>query len=87
MISRRFFTSGILVLGLSSQSQAAFFGIKTKAEKEADARVETEELNSLKKSLKLAKKKGKKLSSEDLYQACPSWHDDARARRRCSTHG
>ncbi len=66
MISRRFFTSGILVLGLSSQSQAAFFGIKTKAEKEADARVETEELNSLKKNLKLAKKKGKKLSSEDL---------------------
>lgn len=59
MISRRFFTSGIVILGLSSQSQAAFFGIKSRAEKEADARLETEELNSLKKNLKLAKKKGK----------------------------
>lgn len=66
MISRRFFTSGIVILGLSSQSQAAFFGIKSRAEKEADARLETEELNSLKKNLKLAKKKGKKLSSDDL---------------------
>ncbi len=66
MISRRLLLTGIAALTFTSPSQAAFFGFKTKAEKEAEARAEAEELKALKKQLKLAKKKGKKLAADDL---------------------
>lgn len=66
MISRRLLLSGIAALAMTSQSHAGFFGIKSKAEKEAEALAEASELKSLKKSLRLAKKKGKKLPADDL---------------------
>lgn len=66
MISRRLLISGMAILGLNSQSHAAFFGFKSKAEKDAEGRLEAEELGSLRKRLRLAKKKGKTLSAEDL---------------------
>ena len=66
ILSRRLLLTGIAALSMTSQSHASFFGIKSKAEKEAEALAEADELKSLKKSLRLAKKKGKKLSADDL---------------------
>jgi lipoprotein-anchoring transpeptidase ErfK/SrfK len=66
MISRRLLLTGIAALTFSTPSQAGFFGFKSKAEKEAEAKAEAAEIKALKKQLRLAKKKGKKLSSDDL---------------------
>jgi lipoprotein-anchoring transpeptidase ErfK/SrfK len=66
MISRRFLLSGLATLALTAQSHAGLFGFKTRAEREAEAAADAADLKDLKKSLRLAKKRGKKLSSADL---------------------
>jgi lipoprotein-anchoring transpeptidase ErfK/SrfK len=66
MISRRLLLSGFATLALTTQSQAGLFGFKSKAEREAEAAADAADLKSLKKSLRLAKKRGKKLSADDL---------------------
>ena len=66
MISRRLLLSGFATLALTAQSHAALFGFKTKAEREAEADAEAADLKALKRSLRLAKKHGKKLSADDL---------------------
>jgi lipoprotein-anchoring transpeptidase ErfK/SrfK len=66
MISRRLLLTGIAALTFSTPSKAAFFGFKSKAEKEAEAKAEAAEIKDLKKQLRLSKKKGKKLPADDL---------------------
>jgi lipoprotein-anchoring transpeptidase ErfK/SrfK len=66
MISRRLLLSGFASLALTTQSQAGFFGFKSKAEREAEAAADAADLKTLKKSLRLAKKRGRKLSADDL---------------------
>lgn len=66
MISRRFLLSALASLALTAPSQAGFLGFTTKAEREAEAAADAADLKALKKSLRLAKKRGKKLSADDL---------------------
>jgi lipoprotein-anchoring transpeptidase ErfK/SrfK len=66
MISRRLLLSGFATLALTAQSHAGLFGFKTKAEREAEAAADAADLKELKRSLRLAKKRGKKLSANDL---------------------
>jgi lipoprotein-anchoring transpeptidase ErfK/SrfK len=66
MISRRILLSGFATLALTAQSHAGLFGFRTKAEREAEAAADAADLKALKKSLRLAKKRGKKLSADDL---------------------
>ena len=66
MISRRLLLSGIAALAMTARSEAGIFGFKTKAEREAEAKLEAAEMKALKKNLRLAKNKGKKLSAGDL---------------------
>jgi lipoprotein-anchoring transpeptidase ErfK/SrfK len=66
MISRRLLLSGFATLALTTHSQAGFFGFKTKAERDAEAAADAADLKALKRSLRLAKKNGRKLSSDDL---------------------
>jgi lipoprotein-anchoring transpeptidase ErfK/SrfK len=66
MISRRLLLSGFATLALTTQSQAGFFGFKSRSEREAEAAADAADLKSLKRSLRLAKKRGKKLSADDL---------------------
>jgi lipoprotein-anchoring transpeptidase ErfK/SrfK len=66
MISRRLLLSGFATLALTSQSQAGFFGFKTKAERDAEAAADAADLKALKKSLRLARKNGKKLPAGEL---------------------
>jgi lipoprotein-anchoring transpeptidase ErfK/SrfK len=66
MISRRLLLSGFATLALTSQSQAGFFGFKTKAERDAEAAADAADLKALKKTLRLARKNGKKLPAGDL---------------------
>ena len=66
MISRRLLLSGFATLALTAQSHAGVFGFKTKAEREAEAAADAADLKALKRSLRLAKKRGKKLSADDL---------------------
>jgi lipoprotein-anchoring transpeptidase ErfK/SrfK len=66
MISRRILLSGFASLALTSQSQAGFFGFKTQAERDAEAAADAADLKSLKRDLRLARKRGKKLSADDL---------------------
>jgi lipoprotein-anchoring transpeptidase ErfK/SrfK len=66
MISRRFLLSGIAALAMTTHANAGLFGFKTKAEREAEAIAEADELKALKRSLRQARKKGKKLSAADL---------------------
>ena len=66
MISRRLLLSGFATLALTSQSHAGLFGFKTQAEREAEAAADAADLKALKKNLRLAKKRGKKLSADDL---------------------
>jgi Zn-dependent oligopeptidase len=66
MISRRLLLSGFATLALTSQSHAGFFGFKTKAERDAEAAADAADLKALKKSLRLARKNGKKLPAGEL---------------------
>jgi lipoprotein-anchoring transpeptidase ErfK/SrfK len=66
MISRRLLLSGIAALAMTAQSHAGFLGFKSKAEREAEAVAEADELKALKRSLRQSRKKGKKLSADDL---------------------
>lgn len=66
MISRRFLLSGIAALAATTHAHAGFLGFKTKAEREAEALAEADELKALKRGLRQARKKGKKLSAADL---------------------
>ena len=66
MISRRLLLSGFATLALTAQSHAGLFGFKTRAEREAEAAADAADLKALKKSLRFAKKRGKKLSADDL---------------------
>ena len=66
MISRRLLLSGFATLALTAQSHAGFLGFKSRAEREAEAAADAADLKALKKSLRLAKKRGKKLSADDL---------------------
>ncbi len=66
MISRRLLLSGFATLALTAQSHAGLFGFKTRAEREAEAAADAADLKELKRSLRLAKKRGKKLSADDL---------------------
>ncbi len=66
MISRRLLLSGFATLALTAQSHAGLFGFKTRAEREAEAAADAADLKALKRSLRLAKKRGKKLSADDL---------------------
>jgi lipoprotein-anchoring transpeptidase ErfK/SrfK len=66
MISRRLLLSGIAALAMTTHANAGLFGFKTKAEREAEAIAEADELKALKRTLRQSKKKGKKLSAADL---------------------
>jgi lipoprotein-anchoring transpeptidase ErfK/SrfK len=66
MISRRLLLSGIAALAATTHANAGFLGFKTKAEREAEAIAEADELKALKRSLRQSRKKGKKLSAADL---------------------
>lgn len=66
MISRRLLLSGFVTLALTAQSHAGLFGFKTKAEREAEAAADAADLKDLRKKLRLAKKRGRKLSADDL---------------------
>jgi lipoprotein-anchoring transpeptidase ErfK/SrfK len=66
MISRRLLLSGIAALAATTHAHAGFLGFKTRAEREAEALAEADELKALKRSLRQARKKGKKLSAADL---------------------
>ena len=66
MISRRILLSGLATLALTAPSHAGLLGFKTKAEREAEAAADAADLKALRKSLRLAKKRGKKLPAGDL---------------------
>jgi lipoprotein-anchoring transpeptidase ErfK/SrfK len=77
MISRRLLLSGFATLALTAQSHAGLFGFKTRAEREAEAAANAADLKALKKSLRLAKKRGKKLSAADLARLDALKKDEA----------
>ena len=77
MISRRLLLSGFATLALTAQSHAGLFGFKTRAEREAEAAANAADLKALKKSLRLAKKRGKKLPAADLARLDALKKDEA----------